>query len=108
MYTEVVVATGRTFATLRWRDGTNHQRGSIHLVDDDGVACVRRLDPSFVWVRWVAAGELVPVVLALPPVAERLTALVALERDKEGKDGGAAFTVGWKGCRNGHGFLLGA
>lgn len=76
-----------------WRDGTFHGvRRVVIYIEQYDARHRRRLDPPRVRRVRIAAGELVPVVLAGVPVAERVVAqLVAPERDEAGVDSVAAF-----------------
>lgn len=106
----VHVSAGEAPATNgRWNTALHDVRVA-ELVQQDGVRDGRRLDPPRVRRVWVAAGELIPVVLPLLPAAERVLALVAPKRDETGVDGGAAVAVGEDGTGRvmGHGVLLGA
>lgn len=76
------------------RDGAFHDVCVAELVNQDDVGRRRGLDPPHVRFFRVATGELVPVVPAGIPLAERVVALVTPEGDEAGVDGVAAVEVG--------------
>lgn len=88
----------------RW-DAAFHDVRVVEFVQRDDARHRRRMDPPHVRFCRVTAGELVPVVPVGVPLAERVVARVAQERDEAGVDGVAAV----EGADLiGHGVLLGA
>lgn len=90
----VHVSTGEApVPDVRW-DGAFHDVCVAELVNQDDVGRRRGLDPPHVRFFRVATGELVPVVLAGIPLAERMVALVAPEGDETRVDIVTAIEVG--------------